>query len=416
MAVGEEYKDRSFIKTLSIVLISFISLPLIIMMAMYFTNETFQDNANNILSGLPGKTGTYFQLLPTKKEKEKTKDDIAKYYINFDEDRIVDKLLIVKREDDELFKYLLDSMGKEDPIKMKKVNEKLKTLKFNEKDPIKRILNEMNINNEEKINNLQKYYTSLDLPKSIYEIERTYASNEITTDELVDLFEKLKPDQAAKYLFYLDMDLKRKIEFRLPKEALREIEKKSEELLNQQEKTLELVSIYENKAVEDAVAELGDFTKYNSEELAIIFKGLTLNKSSRILSKIDYEDDDNKEFISNLFTEINYLEALQKNKLDTSSTIMKGVAIYKDYDEKIKELATIYQKTNIEDLTKMIETMLRRNQVYERHTLNEFEDIIFTEEQLVIDVLNKLKTNTVAEILENLKESDRILLSKKLLQ
>lgn len=411
MAISkEEFKDKSFIKTLSIVLISFISLPLIIMVMMYFSNEGFKDNANKILSGLPGNAGGYFQSIPTKVEREELKKNIAKHYINLDEGRIVDKLLIVKGEDEQLFNDLIVLMSRENSSKMKKVKEKLRVSQF-KNDPLNRILTEIDKDSEEKVNEMQKYYTSLSLSQGIKEIERTYASNEITIDQLTSLFEKLKPDQASKYLFYLDVELERQIKFKLSKETLRNIEKKLEELEKKQEKALELAAIYENKPIEEAVAELGNFNKYNVEELAIIFKNLTLNKSSKILSKIDDND-----FMSTLFNEMNHLEELQKDRLNTSSILTKGITIYKDHDAKINELANIYQKTNIDELTNMVEIMLKRNEVYQKHTLNDFEEIIFTEEQLVIDVLNRLKTNTVAEILKNLNEKDRITLSKKLLK
>lgn len=411
MAISkEEFKDKSFIKTLSIVLISFISLPLIIMVMMYFSNEGFKDNANKILSGLPGNAGGYFQSIPTKVEREELKKNIAKHYINLDEGRIVDKLLIVKGEDEQLFNDLIVLMSRENSSKMKKVKEKLRVSQF-KNDPLNRILTEIDKDSEEKVNEMQKYYTSLSLSQGIKEIERTYASNEITIDQLTSLFEKLKPDQASKYLFYLDVELERQIKFKLSKETLRNIEKKLEELEKKQEKALELAAIYENKPIEEAVAELGNFNKYNVEELAIIFKNLTLNKSSKILSKIDDND-----FMSTLFNEMNHLEELQKDRLNTSSILTKGITIYKDHNAKINELANIYQKTNIDELTNMVEIMLKRNEVYQKHTLNDFEEIIFTEEQLVIDVLNRLKTNTVAEILKNLNEKDRITLSKKLLK
>lgn len=406
----EEFKDRSFIKNLSIMLISFISLPLIVTVIIYFSNEGFKDNANKLLSGLPGKTGGYFQSIPTKKEKEELKKKIARYYINLDEDRIVDKLLITKGEDGQLFNDLVLLMSEENTNKMKKVKESLAVPGL-KKNSLSRVLAEIDKENEEKIHNMQKYYASLPLAGAIQEIERTHATNEITADELAGLFSKLEPGHAAEYLFYLDAELERQIKFKLPKEILRDIEKKLKELENNQIKMSELVSIYENKSIEESVAELGNLDEYDVEQLTFIFKNLTLDKSSKILSNIK---DNN--FISTVLDEINHLEELQKDRQNTSSIIMKGITIYKEYDKKLNELTAIYQKTDAEELTKMVGTMLGRNEVYQKHILNDSEEITFTEEQLILDILNKLKTNTVAEILKNLEESDRILLSKKLLK
>src|SRR5690606_206212 len=99
----EDVKQRSFAKILSIILIAFISLPLMTMTLMYFSNDGFRDNANKVLSGLPGRLGNYFGSAPTKEEREEIKKNIARYYIDLDQNRIVDKLLIIKGEDQQLY-------------------------------------------------------------------------------------------------------------------------------------------------------------------------------------------------------------------------------------------------------------------------------------------------------------------------
>lgn len=407
---NEQLNKNSIFKTILIIVISFISLPLIILTIMYFSNEDFKDNANKVLSVLPGKAGVYFQSVPTKMEREDIKKDIAKHYITLDENRILDKLLIVKGENEQLYNDLVVLMSKENPNKMKKVKEQLKVLKIKE-DPINRILDEIDKESEEKINSLQKYYTSLKLSQAIDEIERTYASNEISIDELVRLFQNLKAEQAAKYAFYLNDDIVKQIEYKLPKDVLRGIEKKKQELKNNQKKLLDLSLEYENKKIEETLMELGNTNQYNMEQLAVIFKGLSINKSARVLSKIN-----DKDFMLTLFDEINHLQYLQKEEPSVSPSIMKGITVYKEYDNKINELSVIYDKTTVEELAKMLEIMLKRNETYQKHDLTEKEQITFTEEELVIDVLKKLKPTKVAEILEMMSENTRITLSKKLLK
>ncbi len=407
---NEELNKKSFFKTISIIVMSFIALPLITVSIMYFTNEDFKDTANKILSVLPGNVGNYFQSVPTKDEREELKKNIAKYYVGLDQDRIVDKLLIIKGEDEELFNDLVVLMSRENSTKMKRVKEDLRLLNL-KNDPINRILGEIDKDSEEKITSLQKYYTSLTLSKGIDEIERTYANNEISVDELVLLFQNLNPDQSAKYLFYLDPELGRQIEYKLPSDVLRNIEKKIQEIEANQKKLVDLASEYENKFLDETIKELGNTNTYNMEQLAFIFKELSLNKSSRILSKINDND-----FMLTLFQEINHAQELQNQEPSISPAIMKGITIYKEYDNKISELSAVYDKTSIAELAKMLQTMINRNETYQKHALTDNEDIIFTEEQLVVDVLNNLKPTKVASILEVMDEKTRIVLSKKLLK
>lgn len=410
MAVAkEDVKQRSFAKILSIILIAFISLPLMTMTLMYFSNDGFRDNANKVLSGLPGRLGNYFGSAPTKEEREEIKKNIARYYIDLDQNRIVDKLLIIKGEDQQLYNDLIILMSKENPNKMKNVKEVLKRQDL-KMDPINRILSEIDQDREEKINSLSKYYTSLPLAKAVSEIERTYASNEATLDELVIVFENFKADQASKYLFYLDTEIGRQIKYRMSKESLRDVEKKLQEFVANQGLLYDLALEYENKVLDEAILELGNLNTYSIEELAFIFKELSLAKASKILSKVDDND-----FMLTLFQEINHLQELENQVPSISPAIMKGITLYKDYDKKINELSSIYEKTASAELAKMLETMLKRNDIYQRHSLSDSEEIKFSEEQLVIDVLNNLKPKKVAEVLENMEEGTRIILSKKLL-
>lgn len=405
----EKIKNKSIIKTLSIILISFITLPILVISIMYFSNKNFKDNANQFLATLPGAIGGYFESIPTKNERTQIKKNIAHHYINLDEERIVDKLLIVKGEDEELYNDLTILMSKENSKKMAKVNEKLRMSNL-KNDPLNRILNQIDEENKEKISELQKYYTSLNLAESIKEIERTYSTNEITTEEVTGLIENLDPSEAAEILFYLDKELTRNIKFNLSNRSLKSIEKELEKIESNNQKLQNLALVYENKNIEEAVSEIGNLDTYNINELAFIFKNLSLPKSSKILSKVN-----DNEFMLTLLEEINHLQKLSHEDILTSPAITKGISIYKEYDKKIVELASIYEKTSTDDLVLMLESMLNRNEIYQRHNLNENEEIIFTEEELVIDVLNQLKINKVSEILEKMDEDNKSTLSKKLL-
>lgn len=406
----KEIKDKSFIKTLTIIIISFISLPILVMGMMYFSNEGFKDNANNILSALPGTVGNYFQEIPTKDERQDLKKSIAKHYVNLDEDRIVDKLLIVKGEDSELYNELIVLMSRENSNKMKIVKDNLKALQF-KNDPLNRIMVEIDKDGEEKTNNLTKYFTSLNTSNAIAEIERIYGNNEMSTEELATVFRKLKPEQASLYLFNLDTDISTQIEYKLPKESLRAIEKKKQELEKKREDLFHLSDVYKNTSLEQAIDELGNTKLYNVQDLAFILKELPVTRSSKILSNVD-----NNDFMLTLFTQIDELERLEKIVPGTSANITKGITVYKEYDEKINELVLIYQKTPVEDLAKILNTMLKRNEVYKKHSLNDLEEITFNEEQLVLDVVQRLKNNVVVELLKKMEERDAIAFSKKLMK
>lgn len=405
----EKSKSKSLIKTISIIIVSFITLPILIASIMYFTNKDFKDSSNQFLSTLPGNIGGYFQSIPTQSEKEQIKKDIAKHYINLDVERIVDKLLIVKGEDEELYNDLIMLMSRENSGKMNKVKENLRLSNLRN-DPLNRILNEIDEENKEKISELQTYYTSLNLFEGIKEIERTYSNNEISIDEITNLFQNLDSSTAGEFLFYLDIELSRRIKFNLSDRSIKNIEKELEKIEINNQKLYDLSLSYENKTIEESVNELGNLDTYNLNELAFIFKNLSLSKSSEILSQVD-----DNEFMLTLLEEINHIQRLHNEDILISPLLTKGISVYREYNNKIIELASIYERTSTNNLVLILENMLDRNEIYKSHTLNDTEEIVFTEEELVVDVLKQLKTTKVAEILERMNENSKSNLSKKLL-
>ena len=103
----QENEKTSYLKGFIITFLAFLFIPIVTMIIMYFTNDNFHYATNNTLTALPGVLGEHFKSLPTKEEKENIKLQIAKYYIDLDEDRLLDKLLIIKGEDEELYNDLL---------------------------------------------------------------------------------------------------------------------------------------------------------------------------------------------------------------------------------------------------------------------------------------------------------------------
>ena len=409
MTTSLEIKKNSKWKGFLIVILAFLMVPLITFLITYYSNENFRYASNNYLSSLPGGLGRYFANIPTREEEESIKRQIAKYYSSFDEERLVDKLLLVRNENQQLFNDLIPMLNRENPVKMSKVNEVIRKTDLRS-DILQRIFEDMNSDKVAKLDALIKYYTSLSQNEGVNEIEKNFRMGVVTQDEFTSIFSKLPPQQAADLLYYIESDIQQQILFNMSINKRTDISKKMDTIELKHHKMAELAKLYENKNANELYLELGSNDKYNNQDLALIFKGLSLKKAAEILAP-----SDDKEFTLGLYDSISLMEDLKKEEKTLAVNLSAAVQVLQNYETNLKELLLIYQKMTPKELATLIEQMLKSNQVYQRHQFGK-DEIVFTQEQLVLDVLSRMKPAQVAKILGELSTPRSVELSNKLMK
>ncbi|QUH26279.1 hypothetical protein [Serpentinicella alkaliphila] len=392
-----------------IAIISFFMLPIITVSILYFTNESFKYTANDFLGFLPGRIGGYFENQPTKEEKEELKNQIAKHYISLNEDRIVDKLLLIKGEDVKLYNDLLVHLNKLNPKKMNEVKDELRKREI-KGDILYQIIEEIDLERTAKIDSLVKYYSSLSLMEALTEINSSFEKNEISSEELASVFERLPIDTGSRLLTLMDTSLSDRIRYLLPSSYRRTIDKQINDNYLREKEFIRLAKIYEEKAVDEIIKDIGNAEKYKIRDLAIIYSNMTYKKSGEILSTVK-----DQEFLFNLYNEIDRYDELNNLNENRSIGLAKSVQTIKDYNAKVLELAEVYQKMPRQDLAKIVEQMIRSNDVVILQEVGN-ERIIFTQQQLIVDVLNQFRSNIITEIMGHLDTRRTTELSKKLVE
>ncbi len=410
MAISEEMKKSGKIKPIIIILIAFLMVPILTVAIVYYANQDFRFKADKVLSSLlPGNIGSGFAKKPSKEEEQQLKVYIAKQYITYEEERLADKLQIIKAEDQQLYNDLIILLNRENSTKMSRVREILRRAELKD-DSFQRILAELELDKENAADVLLKHYTSLKTSDAIKEIERTFASGELTLEMLPLVFSKLSVEQSATLIQYLDEDLQQKITFRLKPSRKMEVEKKIQGNKQRNLQLIEMAEVYKESLPEELVEELGTNNKFNKRDLALIYQNLPVDKAGRILANVK-----DQEFIVDLYEAINELEKLNDDTVGLSSNLAASTLVFQEYHTKLEELAIVYQRMPIKELTNIVEQMLRGNQVYQKHQLENGVEVTFTQEQLVVDVLRKLKPSLVANLLKELDTSRSVELSKKLM-
>jgi flagellar motility protein MotE (MotC chaperone) len=172
----------------------------------------------------------------------------------------------------------------------------------------------------------------------------------------------------------------------------------------------ELAAVYANKSSSELLSELGNDDKYSSMNLALIYRELSLKKAAEILLHVT-----DKEFVLGLYDSINLTEDLLEEDKNTAAELAAAVQVLQSYEANLNKLLPVYQKMPVEELAELVEQMLKSNQIYQRHTFSE-EEIVFNQEQLVLDVLRRMAPARVAELLGQLSTARSAELSNKLMQ
>ncbi|MBM7613659.1 hypothetical protein [Alkaliphilus hydrothermalis] len=409
MASSEDAKKNGIMKPIIIIIVTFLMVPLLTVGIIYYADENFRYKADETLSNyLPGKLGDVFAKKPTKEEKDLLKIQIAKKYATYEDHRLVDKLKIIKSKDESLFNEFMILLNRENPSKTARVQE---TLRLGElkSDIYQQLLTEINVEQEETVDSLIEYYSSLNTNGAIKEIERTFNSGELSIELLPLVFDKLPVEQSALFLEGLNQEIKDKVEARLIPSKKAEIEKVIESNRLRNQELASLAEVYKETPLEELVQKIGSADQYNISELAKLYQKLPIGLAGEVLARVE-----DQEFIGNLYKAITELENLNTETSGLSNHLAASALIQQEYEKKLQELAQVYEKLPIIELASLVNEMLQTERTYKRHQLPEGTEIIFTQEQLVVDVLRRLKPTLVAKLMEELETSKSVELSKKL--
>ena len=407
-AMNEKEEKSGSLRTILIVVLIVLLVPILTVGILYATSDAFKQSTNNVLSVLPGPAGSYFRSLPSPEDQVILKQQIAKHYITMDVDRIVDKLLVIKAENEGLYGELLFLMNRENPRKMSDVTEKLQLALIND-DTLLRILGEVEQEQLARSSEISTYLNSLRKPLGIEELKRMIDNGEIKNDELGTLFQQLPIDTGAFYLRYMDASLVQQIRNGIPGSLMANLDKEVTRQLSH-DKDLNLqAQLYERRRSEELVPLLTTEDEHPIADLAYIYHQLSLDKAGKVLAR-----SESQEFIQRLTSEMTMLETLLVSREGKTRHLAEALSLHQEYNRRVQELAGVYQRMELEELAPLVERMIVSNTIVTQHVFSPDEQIVITEEQLVLDALNRMRPALISELLGQLSTPRAVLLSQKM--
>lgn len=121
-------KSKQGLKLFIILFISLVLTPILLMSIVYGTNNEFKDEVDSTLSKIPGPLGGYFGGFSDEGDRDEKVKYLANRYLDLDEELTVDKLYIVKKEDEDLYRNFIKRMNEISSLKTEKIAIKIRNM------------------------------------------------------------------------------------------------------------------------------------------------------------------------------------------------------------------------------------------------------------------------------------------------
>lgn len=377
---------------------------------LYYTNDNISTMTNNILKKVPI-VGERFEQIPSLKEQEERKNKLARYYLTLDEDRSIDKLIIMEKEDEKLYEDIIMKMKKYDLSSTNGLVKKIRDKKI-KKDILQREIDSIEQEKTLYTEELSKNYTKLGLLGTIQGLEQNIIDLNLNFEDVAKIVEKFKPEYSAKVLYYMDSNISQSIKENLSQKYFKDTQNQTQLYEKYIYDMKTLADIYANKKTEEASGQLQNKDTYSIQDLGTIFANMDYLQASKILCEfedLDYLDSILKEI--KLFEQLNEKEESIKGISEDINNALKVLEIYK---RDLKTLKLSYEKMNSKELSDLVNEMTSSKPKYKKYKIDEEKSFMITEEDLMIEVLKQLKPKLLAEVISNLDNQKSAEISRKI--
>ncbi|SHJ43244.1 MotE family protein [Tepidibacter formicigenes] len=392
------------------IILFIISILCIAFIILYFTNSDINTMTNNLLKKAPI-VGTTFEGIPSEEENEERKRVLAKYYLSLDNDRTVDKLMILKKEDKKLYDDVVLQMNKIDLSNTKTILEEIRNKEL-KKDILQREIDTMNEEKLNEIKDISNNYLKLGLVGTINNLEEDIIDLKLDFEDAAKIMENFKPEYAAKVFYYMDENIALTIKENISKTYNKELEKeiiKYEEYVKEKEK---LAAIYKNKKQEESATQLQNKDMYSSEDLGIIFANMDYLTAAKILS--EFQD---REHLNSVLSQIKDVEQLNKdneNFTNIFSDINNTLKILDMYKRDLDTLKSSYEKMTPREIVNLVNQMTSSKPKFKEYKIDEGKSFTISEEELMIEILKRLKPKLLSQVIANLDDEKGAEISRKI--
>ncbi|MDO4800024.1 MAG: hypothetical protein Q4A52_05850 [Bacillota bacterium] len=398
-----ERKKKNPMGCLIILFILFLT-PVLVVTSMYFLSREFRQYSNTLLSAVPGPVGDYFGNQPTRADELAQVRVVSDYMLSLDDARAADKLKVLQKEDRRIYDEVVRDMLRLNPNRTRGILDAVR-LSSESKDALSNVVRQIETEQIESLKKQAEYLSTLPANVAIEEIVRL--AGQIEGHKLVaSIFEYVETSKAVDLLYQLDAEDKNRIFSMLSEGKANEIRTMYSENRRKKQEIVQLAGLMRT---EDPMRLAETLQTYSPADQATILRELGAKMAGSTLRHFS-----NDAAVLDLVARIKNLELLEKNKDELTPDLLKALKIYKDYDDRMKELVSVYTKMPINKVTEIVRDMLLNMEPATVYELDNGDHIAISDEDLTLDILRKFPQKKIAEILAQLDNTLSSELTRKL--
>lgn len=386
---------KKILPTLLIILV----ISFLVLLGIYKTVPIIRNMVDEVFRYAPGIAGEYFRNKSTNEEIDIQIDEVAKYILELDIDRAIDKLNYIKKDNEQIYDKLLSKCLKINPNKTQQILNEVR-IKELEKNVLLSIISEIKEDKEKNYKERAEALSNVSDPTAVSYINDILRENIDAYEVIAGIFVNLDDEKVNRILSHLSENDSLNIMKKLPKdkkEILVSLNKKNK---NKRNDILKESIMIEALSPKDASLKIGSTNEYGINDLVQIYEYLGPKKSGEILS---YLKDDS--FIKTIVSEINDYLILTKDEDKFTEPMLKAISIYKQYNSKIQNLAQIYEKSDDKKIADVIKNLYWKSDKEQIYKLQNGEVIKISDKDIAISLLNEFSDKKIATILSYYDEN-----------
>jgi len=395
-------------KTFLIGLIVVIILSGVALWGLYSFNNDFQVMANSVLSLIPGSIGNHFRLLPTPQDVDAQVTTIASYLLSLERTRAIDKLKLIEAEDTNAYQSVVRSMVRLNPLKTERILEDKRRMSL-KSSIVQSTLDQIEQEQSQNYSERAEIVSALPLQLRIKEIQEILNTRIDGYEYVAQLFSKMPIEKYSEVLPFLNTTDVQGIYSAMSETAVLNTKAYLSEVALDQNKLDQTAKIMFNKSIAELVTLFADTSTYTVNEQVRLLETLGPKRSGQVLSKIT-----DGEHIFNIVNGIQESQMLYLGVDNFTPDLLKALNIFKEYDDNMSELVNIYSRMDDQKIADIIRRLYWNTGQVQRYSLENGEQIVFSDEKLAIDLLKSFNAKKIASVLSYLDNSISTELSTKL--
>ncbi len=390
--------DKSGMKYLIILFLSLLLLPALVLGIVYNINPGFRDKADHFLAALPGPLGNSKRNEMTSEERYEKVRYLAQYYIDIEQETAVDKLYIIKQEDERLYRDIITTMSTMNVSRSNEIIDKIRARELN-KDLLVQSYDEAQGQVNEEHQKIADQINKADLLVAKKEVMERLDRSDVS-----DVLNRVNDNRLAEILFYLDEIETNYLLSKMEKNKKNRVIDELQVLQYNDDNLMETAEILNKKPTNDAVSYIQSNSDLTKEQLAAIFYHMDIAKAAKIA--VGLQD---KNLLDDALFHLTILERLHENEDGKAKDISELVDYISEYNKKIDDLVSYYKKLSPTKAASVFEKMINNSDTISVLELQEpsgnKEKLFKTTDQIVaLDVASKMRPKNLSEIMDQMPD------------